>query len=90
MRNLEYECSHGMQFDISLFIFVTYVVKHVASISYVCCPTPHGVGGLKLYYEEHVRKDARPTPHGVGGLKLPGASGCPVHAVVPPHTGWVD
>ena len=58
-----------MQFDISLFIFVTYVVKHVASISYVCCPTPHGVGGLKLYGRDGDEERYRPTPHGVGGLK---------------------
>ena len=32
-------------------------------------PTPHGVGGLKLEYDELVKSIYGPTPHGVGGLK---------------------
>ena len=35
-------------FDVLSLNFVTYVVNYVANISYVCCPTPHGVGGLKF------------------------------------------
>ena len=56
-------------FDVLSLNFVTYVVNYVANISYVCCPTPHGVGGLK-YLNIYIRKQlVGPTPHGVGGLK---------------------
>ena len=33
------------------------------------CPSPHGEGGLKLRWDEHVSPDKSPSPHGEGGLK---------------------
>ena len=38
-------------FNVSSLNFVIYVVNSVANISYVCCPTPHGVGGLKYGHD---------------------------------------
>ena len=35
-----------------------------------CCPTPRGVGGLKLPVKDYQQEqNPGPTPRGVGGLK---------------------
>ena len=56
-----------------------------------CCPTPHGVGGLKSGKMLLSGEYNRPTPHGVGGLKYvnPGK----VQVVAPSHPsrgGWIE
>ena len=77
-------------FDISLFIFVTYVVKHVASISYVCCPTPHGVGGLKSVALGVGHNFTVSHPARGGWIEIEYKHTTYHKNRVPPRTGWVD
>ena len=78
-------------FDVLSLNFVTYVVNYVANISYVCCPTPHGVGGLKLLYRPTASGSARPTPHGVGGLKSTSlVDKCSDALSHPSRGGWIE
>ena len=78
-------------FDVLSLNFVTYVVNYVANISYVCCPTPHGVGGLKFTFASVSYRLAGPTPHGVGGLKLPIYISVSVVCLShPSRGGWIE
>ena len=79
-------------FDVLSLNFVTYVVNYVANISYVCCPTPHGVGGLKFSGKtSETTATLRPTPHGVGGLKFPSArANVSRGSSHPSRGGWIE
>ena len=35
----------------------------------LCCPAPHGAGGLKFLFSTTMVVGLRPAPHGAGGLK---------------------
>ena len=56
-----------------------------------CCPTPHGVGGLKSTLSRIDWTPEGPTPHGVGGLKLHlSLRALPQELSHPARGGWIE
>ena len=57
----------------------------------LCCPSPHGEGGLKWWDPGGRRTVISPSPHGEGGLKLILlASFLPALLSLPAWGGWIE